>query len=77
MDLNWEVDDGYVGGHRPHSTRLRDEDIRGCETFDEVLALMDETVQADFDQSISLCFDKSKHEDEARKIWEERDHEEN
>ena len=53
MDITWEVEDGYIGGSRPQSTRIPDSDFEYFETEAEAIAYIDECVQDDFDNKIT------------------------
>ena len=53
MKVTWQVDDGYVGGSRPHTTEVDDYELSECETEEERQELINDTIQNDFDQKIS------------------------
>lgn len=52
MKITWEVDDGYVGGRRPHTTVIDDEDFEDMadEEKDAYIMLC---IQENFNQIIS------------------------
>jgi len=53
MIVKWEIEDGYAGGSRPHTTKIPNNVLDACDTdFDRELVI-EEYVQADFDQRIS------------------------
>ena len=35
MEVTWEICDGYVGGSRPQTTEVPDDELSECETEDE------------------------------------------
>lgn len=53
MKVRWEVEDGYVGGSRPHYTEVDDEELAECETEQERQNLIDEYIQEDFEQTVT------------------------
>jgi hypothetical protein len=55
MRVNWEVEDGYVGKSRPQETIVPDDELASCETEEEKQELIEDYVQADYDNNISWC----------------------
>jgi len=53
MKITWEVDDGYIGGKRPQSTEVDDDDLRDCETFEEARELINDVIQEAFENEIT------------------------
>lgn len=53
MEVTWEICDGYVGGSRPQTTEVPDDELSECETEDEREALINSYVQTDFEQNVS------------------------
>lgn len=53
MEIRWEVEDGYVGKSRPQRLELDDDELRECESEDELMALLEDAVKGDFDNKIS------------------------
>jgi len=51
MKITWEVEDGYVGGARPHHSEIPDEDFEGM-TEEEKEKYIQEWIQDDFSNSI-------------------------
>ncbi len=59
MKVYWEVDDGYVG-NRPHFTIIPDDEILDCETEEEAMQLISDSVQEDYEQKITWYFKSDK-----------------
>ncbi|MCK5343287.1 MAG: hypothetical protein KAR20_07775 [Candidatus Heimdallarchaeota archaeon] len=55
MKVTWEVEDGYCGGSRPHTTEVDDDELAECETEEERENLIIDYIQEDFEQNISWC----------------------
>ncbi len=53
MEITWQVSDGYVGGSRPHTTEIPDDELEECETEEERQDLINDYIQNDFEQEIS------------------------
>ena len=53
MRIRWQVEDGYAGGGRPHWTRVPDGELAECETDKERERLIRESVQQDFENTVS------------------------
>lgn len=53
--ISWQVEDGYAGGSRPHSTKIPQDEWDDCETEEEKNELIEDYVQHDFEQTISWC----------------------
>ena len=53
MKIIWQVDDGYVGGNRPHTTEIPDDELENCETEEERKELISEYIQDDFNNIVS------------------------
>lgn len=58
MEINWEVEDGYAGGSRPHSSTIPDDALEMCDTDEERRELVHEYIQGDFEQTIRWVFRK-------------------
>jgi len=56
MEISWEVEDGYVGKSRPQHTIIDDGDLSECETVDEAMQMINDSIQEDFDSNITWCF---------------------
>lgn len=56
MKITWEVSDGYVGKGRPQYTVILDDKLLNCDTVDEAIELIDQSVQEDFEQKIGWDF---------------------
>ena len=48
-----QVEDGYLGGSRPHTTEVDDDELSECDTKEERQEVINDTIQNDFDQKIS------------------------
>jgi len=55
MEVTWEIEDGYCGGSRPQTTEVPDDELDECETESDCQTLIDEYVQADFENTVSWC----------------------
>ena len=53
MEIPWEVDDGYGGGGRPQHTEIDKHDIENCETLKDVMQLICDAIQEDYDETVS------------------------
>jgi hypothetical protein len=53
MIIKWEIEDGYAGGSRPHTTEIPDNILAECDTEFDKEMLIEGYVQADFDHRIS------------------------
>jgi len=60
MRVYWEVDDGYAGKSRPQHTDIPDDEILDCETDEEVMQLISDSVQDDYEQKVSWYFKSDK-----------------
>ncbi len=67
-EISWEVDDGFVTGSRPQSTRISDEELReelaDCETEAEKDELINDYIMNDFWNHVSICKAKVRFDDE-------------
>lgn len=50
--ITWKVDDGYVN-NGPHKTEIEDYELEECDSDDEREQLIEEAVQADFENLVS------------------------
>lgn len=66
IKVRWEIEDGYVGGARPHYTRVSAEDFQHCETEDQVRDALDEIIEDDFRAKIGFSV---RNEDEVISAW--------
>lgn len=53
MKVIWQIKDGYVGGDRPHTTEVDDQELSDCDTEVEREELISDAVQGDFTQIVS------------------------
>lgn len=51
--ITWEAADGYVGGSRPHTTKLKLEDFGEDMTLEEIREQIFDEIQADFEQKVT------------------------
>lgn len=68
QEINWQVDDGYVGKCRPQKTKIDDNELLECESKEEVIKLIYDFVQEDFNNKICYSIDNM---NELIKYWEE------
>lgn len=66
MKVRWQVDDGYVGGSRPHYLEVPLDEFQHCTTEQEVRDVLDEIVRDDFDQRIGFVIN---NEAEVVEAW--------
>jgi hypothetical protein len=52
MKVTWQVNDGYVGGRRPHVTEIDESELEDLEG-EERQAAIDDIIKEDFDQRIT------------------------
>ena len=52
MKIDWQVDDGYMGGSRPQVTEIDDEELLEYDSIGEILDYIDEAVDEDFQSMI-------------------------
>jgi len=52
MDIEWEIEDGYVTGKRTQSVRLDDDEFEDYETTEEAMEFIEEVVQEEFNQRV-------------------------
>jgi hypothetical protein len=53
IEITYGIDDGYVGGDRPHHVTVYLTDLLDCETYEEVEELIEESVEEDMRQTVS------------------------
>ena len=67
LEIEWEVDDGYAGGQRPHEFEIDFSEFDDCETEEEVQNRLEEIIQEEFEQNINwYC---SNMDDYVKKIF--------
>lgn len=59
MQIRYEVEDGYAGGHRWKYVEVEDEDLEQCETMEDKIKLIDEIVEEHFAQNVYPVWDRS------------------
>lgn len=67
VQIMWEVEDGYVGGNRPHFTDIHLADLAHVESKEELVRLIEAIVRDDFDSRIYETWD----ENQVDGIWEQ------
>lgn len=50
VEVRWEIEDGYAGKSRPQKTMIDFSEFEECTTKEEFMQVVDECVQADFEQ---------------------------
>lgn len=53
MKVTWEVDDGYVGGSRPQTVEVDDNELADCENEEQRRQLIEDYVQEDFENKVT------------------------
>lgn len=56
MKITWEVDDGYGGKSRPQHIEVPDDELQECINVEEQFTLIEEYVQAAFENTITFTF---------------------
>ena len=56
MTIIWEVDVGYVGGSRPQTLEISDEEIEDCESTEEIEEYIDACVKNEFETTVSYSW---------------------
>lgn len=72
IEVDWEVSDGYAGKSRPQHTKICIADIMDCESEDDVKALIDDCIAADFEQKIQADYGNDVYE-EALNVFAEKE----
>ncbi len=58
MEIHYEVEDGYVGGHRPQSFEISDSEIKDqAESVEDALRYIDECTQEDFENKVTFYYE--------------------
>ena len=70
MEIIWQVDDGYAGGRRPHTTEIDDDDILSCATEEELQDLIEACIYEDFLNQISYSVLEGL--DKTVRLWKEK-----
>ncbi len=58
MKVTWEVEDGLMGGGRPHSVEVPDDEITECSSVKDAMELVYQYILEDFNENVSpgICF---------------------
>lgn len=56
MKITWQIEDGYLGGSRPHTTEVNDDELLECDTAQEMLEIISNAVTEDFQQKVSWAY---------------------
>jgi hypothetical protein len=74
IEVRWEVADGYSGRTRtrtrPQTTTISHSDILSCDSEEDVKGLIEESIEADFEQRISPDYGEDTYA-KALEIWRE------
>ncbi len=62
ITIEYTVEDGYAGGHRPHSVIIPLVDFVDCETPKDVDDLIEQAVQDDFVFNVYPSWDRDQSE---------------
>ena len=75
MEINWTVDDGYMGGARPQITDIDDNFIlEDCDDLEEALGYIEEIVNEDFESKIGWEYNNyDKIKSELQKLFENKE----
>lgn len=63
LTVTWKVDDGYTN-NRPHVTKIQNYEFEECETEQDRNDIIDQAVQADFEQLVSWYIVSTKKDSE-------------
>ena len=66
IKIEWECQDGYAGGSRPHVVKIDVADLVHCITQAEIEDYIDEVVEEDFKQRCSPYWDT----EQADGLWD-------
>lgn len=68
--VNWECEDGYIGGARPQTLQLDVDDmVESCDTEEDAVKYLEDEVRSDFDSKITFHV---KNHDEVMEEWRAR-----
>ncbi len=56
MEITREIEDGYVGKSRPQHTNIDDQELSECDTIDESMEMVNDSIQEDFENNITWCY---------------------
>lgn len=68
MKVYWEVEDGFIGKSRPQSTEIPDEEISACPNLEAAMYLINEYIQADFENNVTFGFERDVVEIKVKKL---------
>lgn len=71
MEITWKVSDGYVG-HGPQTVKVSDSELIECDTVDEALAIIEDAIQEDFQQTVSPAYDIDGIRNEVEKLFADK-----
>ena len=57
QEINWQIEDGYVGKSRPQKTKIDDVELLECESQEEAEELIYRFVQEDFNNRVYYSID--------------------
>ncbi|MGB0600381.1 MAG: hypothetical protein ACPGLY_27200 [Rubripirellula sp.] len=70
LEIMWQVEDGYAGGARPQYTTVDEGELDECDSEEEVLDLIIQTVQEHFDDCVHASWN-SGQDQKILKVWRE------
>jgi hypothetical protein len=77
MEITYYIDDGYAGSNgRPYRLNVNDEDIRDCETIEEVEKLVYELIDEHARQNLHPYWDPADDREELLAILAQKEEEE-
>lgn len=71
QEVNWQIEDGYVGKRRPQKTKIDNIELLECESEEEVKELIYDFVRDDFYNKISYSIDNM---NEVIEYWRKNKH---
>jgi hypothetical protein len=74
--IEYEVQDGYVGGSRPHKVRLDIADFEYCDTAEDIERVIDDCVNDHFREHITPSWDPGQIADIAARVYASRERDE-
>lgn len=69
IKFTYQASDGYVGGSRPQTCSVMEDEILECECVEDAVQLVEDAIQDDFLQKVSADYDLGELEDKIRGIF--------
>lgn len=60
MKITWQADDGYVGGGRPQTCKIPDDEIDECESQEDFEKLVSDYIDQDLQNKVHAVYDMPK-----------------